>query len=372
MFDFDHRDDHHSQTISAAESGTANHYSCSADNELCRELRDFHLQHSVTIMPENIKHFRQQVGGFLHMASISPPQAEECYNQLLSFIRPMQWGTPNLNTPDPRDGWPPLHWMLDVLPDERVIDYLLELEVDPNIPGGPIGETALHVAARRRRLNFVEKLLDHGADINAKTRGGKTAWVHSARRGFGEIANLLADRGAEHEYTDADAIAIYLSQGDMKRAEAIAKTNRNIVPNMKTEEARILPDLAGRPEIKPIRFLLDSGADITARGLDGGTALHQACWFGQPANARLLIKHHAPLEDSNDVHDYTPLGWVCHGSRQSGNASERSDAYVQLAEILLEAGASLAHPNRDDHGGWLLADASEPVMKVLKKYGARE
>ncbi|TDI46177.1 MAG: ankyrin repeat domain-containing protein [Acidobacteria bacterium] len=57
---------------------------------------------------------------------------------------------------------------------------------------GPRGETALHVAVRRRRLDMVDPLLDAGAEIGAATTGGKTARVHAYRRGTDEAAEVLA------------------------------------------------------------------------------------------------------------------------------------------------------------------------------------
>lgn len=41
--------------------------------------------------------------------------------------------------------------------------------------------------------------------------------------------------------------------------------------------------------VAPVTFLIDAGADLEAPGLDGGTSLHQAAWFGQPDHARVLI-----------------------------------------------------------------------------------
>jgi ankyrin repeat protein len=90
-----------------------------------------------------------------------------------------------------------------------------------------------------------------------------------------------------------------------------------------------------------VRLLIDAGADLAATGLDGGTALHQAAWFGQPENARLLIAAGAPLGIFDETHDSSPLGWAVHGSRYSGDAETRQDAYVELVVLLLDAGSGL-------------------------------
>jgi ankyrin repeat protein len=269
----------------------------------------------------------------------------------------------------------PLHWLVDWSYKERAVRWLLEHGADPDERVGRIRETALHVAARRRRLDAVELLLDHGAEIDARTAGGKSAYAHALCRGFDEVAGLLRDRGADTRLSRADRLAVALVADDLDAARKIVETHPDLVPGLEPEDARILPDLAGRPShTEAVRLLLDAGADITARGLDGGTALHQAAWFGQVDAAELLVAHGAPLEIRGDDHRSTPLGWVCHGSRFSGGAGQRSEVYARIAELLLVTGASLANPDDpegDPQGRWLFRDASADVAAVLRRHGGR-
>ncbi len=119
-----------------------------------------------------------------------------------------------------------------------------------------------------------------------------------------------------------------------------------------------------------VDILLTHGADLNARGLDAGTPLHQAAWFGQPANARLLIAAGAPLDVFDDDHGSSPLHWAVHGSRFSGGAEERQDAYVELVEMLLAAGSSLhypGYPHGDAYKKRLLEHATARVRDVLHR-----
>src|SRR5690348_2420943 len=97
---------------------------------------------------------------------------------------------------------------------------LLEGGADPNERCGPRAETALHVAARRRRPRAVEILLAHGAQADARTAGGKTAHVHAVRRGFDDVVAALGGRGVV-ELTDADRLAVALVDGRIDEARAI-------------------------------------------------------------------------------------------------------------------------------------------------------
>jgi ankyrin repeat protein len=269
--------------------------------------------------------------------------------------------------------------VLHVLLDERWVPaaaaWLCAHGASTELRSGPRQETALHIAARRRRLDAIDLLLDHGAAIDARTKGGKTAHAHAARRGFDEIAARLRERGADATLAPADELAFDLVHGRLDAARARIASHPGLVPAMGPEEMRIVADLAGRFELEPTRILLDAGVEVDARGLDGGTALQQAGWFGQPAQAELLLAHGADVNATGDDHCSTPLGWVAHGSRFSGGAAERGAEYVRLAELLLAAGASLVHPDApagEPPGRWLLFDASHAVAAVLRRHGAKD
>ncbi len=266
-----------------------------------------------------------------------------------------------------------LHEMLDFNygPDgDAKLRRLLADGADLNARSGPHGETALHVATRRRREEAAAILLDHGADIDAKTAFGKTAYAHAIRRGFHELVALLDERGANAELNDADRFAVAVCDGRLDEARQILAQHPGVVRTGNPEEDRLLADVAGRNGSEPIALLIAAGADLTATGLDSGTPLHIAAWFGQPANARLLIDAGAPLDVFDSVHEGSPIGWAVHGSRYSGGAEERQDAYVELVRMLLEAGSSLIYPDQPNSDAYLLRlleDASPRVKELLKR-----
>lgn len=252
---------------------------------------------------------------------------------------------------------------------DNVLRERLKNGVDPNEASGPLKETPLHVAARRYRCSTIEILLDHGANIDAKTAGGKTAYAHAIRRGFRDLAELLARRGAETALNEADQLAVAFSTGDLQKAGKLLANHPEIAKTGNPEEDRLFADIAGRNASEPVKMLIAAGADLTATGLDSGTPLHQAAWFGQPQNARLLIAAGATLEVFDATHQSSPLGWAVHGSRYSGGANDRQDLYVELVGLFLDAGASLQYPGQPESDAYLkrlLKDASPRVHEVLK------
>lgn len=265
-----------------------------------------------------------------------------------------------------------LHEFLDFEygPDgDAVLRRALADGADPEARAGPRSETLLHVATRRCRPGAVAILLDHGADVNARTAGGKTAYAHAVRRGFGDVAELLRGRGADVTLTDADRLAEAMVSGPFDEARAMLMAHPELARTGNPEEDRLLADVAGRDEAERVALLIAAGADLSARGLDSGTPLHQAAWFGQPVNARLLIDAGAPLDVFEETHGSSPLHWAVHGSRYSGGAAGRQERYVAVTRMLLEAGSSLHYP--DDPGGSayverLLGEATPAVEEVLR------
>ncbi len=246
---------------------------------------------------------------------------------------------------------------------------LLEDGADPNACASPDSETPLHVATRRRRETAVAILLDRGAEIDAQAAGGKTAYAHAARRGFDELVTLFVRRGANAELNDADRFAIAVINGRLKEAGSMLAEHHDVARTGNAEEDRLLADVAGRNDAQPVAFLIAAGADLAAPGLDSGTPLHQAAWFGQPANTRLLIDAGAPLDAFDTTHEGSPLGWAVHGSRYSGGAEQRQDEYVELVRMLLDAGSSLHYPDKPASEAYkvrLLEDASTRVREVLQ------
>jgi len=269
------------------------------------------------------------------------------------------------------DDLPRLHAMADHdygVDGAEVLLRLLEAGADPNERAGALAETPLHVATRRRRPDAVELLLAHGADIEARTAGGKTAWLHAVRRGFADVTAVLEARGADTRLAAPDRLAVAVVEGRLDAARALLAAEPGCVRTGNPEEDRLLADVAGRFPTVPVALLIEAGADLAARGLDDGTPLHQAAWFGQPANAWLLVAAGAPLDVFDGTHASSPIGWAVHGSRYSGGADVRQDEYVALVQLLLEAGSSLRYPGEesDAYRERLLRDATPDVRALLE------
>ncbi len=132
-------------------------------------------------------------------------------------------------------------------------------------------------------------------------------------------------------------------------------------------DSRSITDAAQAGKTETVWLLLGAGLDPKAPGLDSGSALHVACWFGYVDIVRLLIPH-VPLDLKDATHGSPPLGWAAHGAHNCRN--ERGD-YVAVMDALLRAGADAKAPANS--GGTSMLDQAgdrEDVKDVLRKFGA--
>ncbi|MEZ6096970.1 MAG: ankyrin repeat domain-containing protein [Pirellulaceae bacterium] len=150
--------------------------------------------------------------------------------------------------------------------DQRLRLFLSEKPEAANSRWGERDETPLHVAARRRRCSAIEILLAAGANVDAVTAGGKTAFAHAVRRGFDDVAAILIDANCDQKLAAADQFAVAVVLGRLDEAKKILES-ANVARTGNPEEDRLLADVAGRSSIEAVRFLIDAGADLTARGL---------------------------------------------------------------------------------------------------------
>jgi ankyrin repeat protein len=116
-------------------------------------------------------------------------------------------------------------------------------------------------------------------------------------------------------------------------------------------------------------LMLALGFDPAAPGIDGGSALHAACWVGSVRMVqRLLAIGGVPLDSRDPTHQSTPLGWAAFGSvhRRAKGAD-----YPAVAERLVAAGADIRMVG-NGAGRTLLemAHGNAAMQDALRRLGA--
>jgi len=116
-------------------------------------------------------------------------------------------------------------------------------------------------------------------------------------------------------------------------------------------------------------LMLRLGFDPAAPGVDGGSALHAACWVGNLRLVeRILARGAVPLDARDPTHKSTPLGWAAFGS--AARRARGSD-YLAVADRLVAAGADITALG-NGRGSTLLqmAEGNPQMQEALRKLGA--
>ena len=104
-------------------------------------------------------------------------------------------------------------------PGSRVVNYR-----------GYKGETALHIATRKREVAWVGYLLKKGADPNVGDTKGDTALIIAARIGFEEAADYMVRLGARVDATNRrgeTALIVAVQQRQPRIVELLLKAGAN-------------------------------------------------------------------------------------------------------------------------------------------------
>jgi RNA polymerase sigma factor (sigma-70 family) len=244
-------------------------------------------------------------------------------------------------------GRTPLHWAASG-GHTRLVARLLELGADANARDR-FGCTPLHLAAELARADALSLLLDAGADLNARLRNGKSVMHLAAQRRDRAVLSALAQRGGRLDIFAASSL------GFIERVREFLKHEPGLV------EARL-----------PF----------------GATPLHMAAEDGQQAMAEFLVARGAPV----DVVCAAELGWSERLQRlieaapeavnQKGGSfgftplhSATSKGRRDLARLLLVRGAEVnATDDMFDKTplGEALYYGHEAMARLLYKHGARE
>lgn len=202
----------------------------------------------------------------------------------------------------------------------EIADLLLDARADPRANG--TGYTALHWAAGTwesaftrdyragdwprlvgltgaERLRMITRLIDHGADVNARAtrfvpRFGSSAWkIHNGASPVGATPFFFAA-----SVGDVEVMRALLARG----ADSALSTQDGTTPLVAAAGLAVEESETRIPEsrhLEAVKMLIDLGADVKAANNQGDTALHGAAFLGYGTVVRHLLERGAVLNARN-------------------------------------------------------------------------
>jgi len=161
----------------------------------------------------------------------------------------------------------------------------------------------------------------------------KNAHVIAREFGHAAVYDLLMSRSP-----DGLKLTAACASGDEATAKKLVESNPRLASGLDEEDRKMLAHAARDNNKEAVRLMLEAAWPPDVRGQHNGTALHWACFHGNAAMARDLLRHGAPVNVKGEEYNATPLGWARHGSVH-GWYSKTGD-YDGTIKALLEAGAS--------------------------------
>jgi ankyrin repeat protein len=197
---------------------------------------------------------------------------------------------------------------------------------------------AIHEAAKKADLKEVTRLLEQGADVNAKDNTGITPLHWAVINSHKAVADLLIAKGADvsakdnigrtplHIVANEDMAALLIAKNaDLNAKDGIGQTPLVAACFNKHKDVIVLlilsgadvkaADNAGRTPLHLAHFfegtqlaelLISKGANVNARSDDGRTPLYQAVARDRLSLAELLVVNGADI-NVRDKYGETPL-----------------------------------------------------------------
>jgi len=286
------------------------------------------------------------------------------------------------------DGQRPLHWAST----PEIIDLLLDSGADLN--ARDVDHQATATQYKVRETNLCRHLIARGAEVDIFMAAAlddralvqrvidadpACLTARIGQPGYSPVppghiyqwklgANLSVLLVAAH-YASPDVYGLIFSRSPAKQqflaacrradeatASEILKPHPTLMSELAHADRAQLVEAAFGHDLPALELMLKLGFDVDARGSEGFTAVSHAALCGYVRIVRVLIEHGADLEIQSDY------GGNALQSCQWGslNFRDAKGDYPACAEALVQAGASVAHP---DFG-------SDGVREVLRRHSA--
>jgi len=171
---------------------------------------------------------------------------------------------------------------------------------------------------------------------------------------FEGLRRLLDEDPATSEARDATGVSLLM--------HSLYRGHRDLAERIATDKKALdIFEAASLGRLDVLQSFMNDASAINSHSKDGFTALHFACFFGQPQAARLLLESGAAVDA---VAANPMMVMPLHSAASARN--------LEAARLLLKHGAPV---NGRQQGGWVPLHAAAqngdgPMVELLLQHGA--
>jgi ankyrin repeat protein len=255
----------------------------------------------------------------------------------------------------------------------QLASFLLDHGANPNISNNG-GWSPLYIATDNRNieggdypvrapdmdhLDFIKRLLDHGADVNVRVCGATSTPTQCRGDSTETRTNFtmqwLPEEGATpflraSQSGDVEEMKLLLAHGaDPKIATAHNVTALAVASGIGWVEG-VTYEWSEKESVEAVKMLLDLGLDPNATSDEGRAPLHGAAHKGRNEVVQMLVDRGAKLDQLD------------FGSRDTGNGDMLGHRWIALnyAEGLVRVGVQSAIPH---------PETAELIRKLMRERG---
>jgi ankyrin repeat protein len=186
-----------------------------------------------------------------------------------------------------------------------LLDYLLKMGSNPNLLCENV--TNLQQACIIDCLDYVQCLLQNGANVNGRGTNGTTHLMSTYSNTDLQIATLLVNSGANvNDKDDQGVTALFYasSNGNLNLVQFLHKNGADISIE---SNARSTALTVAHQHISVMTYLVGNGADVNHKSGDNRTVLFNSCLYGNYDTALYLIEKGAEINTTEESIPLTPL-----------------------------------------------------------------